>query len=91
VDLAYRYGDGPSLYLNVTNRCTNRCWFCVRHRCEGLDGAVLRGDAEPVLADLLAAVEAHGGDRGGRLVRVRRADLPARPDRRRESLVHPSD
>ena len=58
---AYTYGDSRRLYLNVTNRCTNRCLFCVRFRAEGLGGAILWGDPEPDLRALQAAVETRGG------------------------------
>lgn len=60
MDYAYQFGDRHTLYLNVTNRCTNRCRFCVRNRIEGLGGAVLWGDAEPDLPALQRAVEAYG-------------------------------
>ena len=60
MDYAYRHGDAPRLYLNVTNRCTNRCSFCVRYRVEGLGGAVLWGGSEPDLAKLQDAIRNHG-------------------------------
>jgi TatD DNase family protein len=60
MEFAYRYGDVHRLYLNVTNRCTNRCSFCVRYRTEGLGGAVLREGEEPDLPALQRAVEARG-------------------------------
>lgn len=44
MDYAYRFGDPRRIYLNVTNRCTNRCCFCVRYACEGLGGAQLWAD-----------------------------------------------
>ena len=56
MDYAYRYGDPHRLYLNVTNRCTNSCLFCVRYRTEGLGGAVLWGTEEPGLPALQEAV-----------------------------------
>ncbi len=56
LDYAYTYGDTRNLYLNVTNRCTNRCSFCVRYRAEGLGGAVLWGGDEPDLEKLQTAV-----------------------------------
>ena len=46
--------------MNVTNRCTNRCSFCVRYGTEGLGGAILRGTDEPNLAVLQDAVRAQG-------------------------------
>jgi len=60
MDYAYHYGDVRKLYLNATNRCTNRCSFCVRYRTEGLGGAVLWGGEEPDLGMLQRAVGAHG-------------------------------
>jgi len=61
MEFVYNYGDPRRLYLNVTNRCTNRCSFCVRYRSDGLGGATLWGDQEPDLDLLRAAVEARGG------------------------------
>jgi len=60
VEYAYIYGDAGRLYLNVTNRCTNRCSFCVRYRMEGLGGAILWGGIEPDLGALQDAVRARG-------------------------------
>jgi TatD DNase family protein len=60
MEYAYRYGDARKLYLNVTNRCTNRCSFCVRNWTEGLGGAVLWGGAEPDLPMLQRAVGTQG-------------------------------
>ena len=53
------YVLGNALYLNVTNRCTNDCEFCVRTRACGLCGYDLRLEREPSAAEILAAV----GDR----------------------------
>jgi TatD DNase family protein len=60
LEYAYSYGDPHRLYLNVTNRCTNRCDFCVRYRTDGLGGAVLWGGEEPNLPMLQAAVQRLG-------------------------------
>lgn len=56
--LAYHLG-GPSLYLNVTNRCTNDCDFCVR-RAPGFSiaGWDMRLEREPTAAEVLAAIAA---------------------------------
>ncbi len=61
MDYAYKYGDPHRLYLNVTNRCTNRCLFCVRYRTEGLGDAILWGGEEPDLRKLQTEVRNHGG------------------------------
>jgi TatD DNase family protein len=60
MDYAYRYGDARRLYLNVTNRCTNSCRFCVRYGASGLGGAMLWGDEEPDFSALQKAVTALG-------------------------------
>lgn len=60
MDYAYTYGDTGKLYLNATNRCTNRCSFCVRYRTEGLGDSILWGDDEPDLDRLMEGVYSHG-------------------------------
>ncbi|RMG87130.1 MAG: YchF/TatD family DNA exonuclease [Candidatus Dadabacteria bacterium] len=50
-----------SLYLNVTNRCTNRCAFCPKHRAPIVKGHDLALTHEPSAEEVLAAVEARGG------------------------------
>jgi TatD family-associated radical SAM protein len=61
MDIAYRFGDPSKLYLNVTNRCTNHCGFCIRYHADGVGGGSLWGGPEPGLDTLLAAVEAMRG------------------------------
>jgi TatD DNase family protein len=60
MEYAYIYGDADRLYLNVTNRCTNRCSFCIRNGTRGLGGAILWGGEEPDFEKLQAAVLARG-------------------------------
>lgn len=43
-----------SLYLNITNRCTNNCTFCPRQRDPFVKGHNLRLEAEPTVAYILA-------------------------------------
>jgi TatD DNase family protein len=45
-----------SLYLNITNRCTNNCYFCVRNSTEFVKGHNLKLDKEPSEPDVLAAM-----------------------------------
>ncbi|KPK42402.1 MAG: hypothetical protein AMK72_14335 [Planctomycetes bacterium SM23_25] len=50
-----------SLYVNVTNDCSNRCTFCPRSRPDGellVKGHDLRLDAEPSADEILAALAA---------------------------------
>jgi TatD DNase family protein len=57
VDYAYSYRDPTHLYLNVTNRCSNRCSFCVRSFRGGLGNGHLTGGPEPDLDQLIEAIE----------------------------------
>ena len=38
--VAYVYGN--SLYLNITNRCSNSCTFCVRTQADGFYAELYR-------------------------------------------------
>lgn len=55
VDQIFAYRLGSSLYLNITNRCTNDCLFCIRRTREGLGSYDLWLEREPDLQELLAA------------------------------------
>ena len=43
----YIYTLGNSLYINLTNRCTNSCVFCVRSQTDGMGGQRLWLEKEP--------------------------------------------
>lgn len=45
-----------SLYLNITNRCTNYCTFCAKFRSYTVKGHYLRLSEEPTFEEVLAAV-----------------------------------
>jgi len=49
-------GDG-NLYLNITNRCTNDCVFCVRRYTDELWGYRLVLDREPFVEEVIAALD----------------------------------
>jgi TatD DNase family protein len=53
-EIAYRIRD--SLYLNLTNRCTNRCSFCVRFHKDYVKGHNLRLHDEPTEEELKEAI-----------------------------------
>jgi GTP 3',8-cyclase len=53
--IAYRGGDG--LYLNITNRCSCACRFCVREWADGVYGADLVLVREPEVDEVTEAVE----------------------------------
>ncbi len=45
-----------SLYLNLTNRCTNACVFCAKRKDFHVKGHLLRLPGEPSVADVLTLV-----------------------------------
>lgn len=53
--VAYRAGD--ALYLNITNRCSSACEFCLREWTDGVYGERLWLAQEPEPDDVLQAVE----------------------------------
>lgn len=56
--IAYPIGD--SLYLNLTNRCTNACTFCVRTTTDGGMGYDLWIDREPGVSEMVEDIKAKG-------------------------------
>ena len=52
--IAYEIRD--SLYLNITNRCTNSCYFCVRNQTSFVKGHNLKLDEEPSVDEIIKAV-----------------------------------
>lgn len=53
-EVAYRIRD--NLYLNITNRCTNFCKFCVRFHTDYVKGHNLRLEKEPTAEELIRAI-----------------------------------
>jgi len=53
--IAYRAGE--SVYLNLTNRCSCSCEFCIREWTDGVFGEDLRLDHEPDLEEVTQAIE----------------------------------
>lgn len=57
----YTYSAEPdhesSLYVNLTNRCTNRCTFCIRNNADGVGGGTqLWLSHEPSVDEVIAAL-----------------------------------
>lgn len=53
--ITYEVADG--LYLNITNRCSNRCEFCIRNNGDGAYGSdSLWLEREPTLDEILDSV-----------------------------------
>lgn len=53
--IAYKIGD--SLYLNITNRCTNKCIFCIRNFAKGVGGYDLWLEREPTTKEIIEAIK----------------------------------
>lgn len=58
----YVYKIRNSLYLNLTNRCPNRCDFCIRFFADGLGGIRLVLDREPEYKDLVTQITPYLND-----------------------------
>jgi TatD DNase family protein len=48
-----------SLYLNITNRCSNRCSFCAKFSSFTVKGHYLRLEHEPEFSEVMAAIGEH--------------------------------
>jgi TatD DNase family protein len=53
-EIAYKIRD--NLYLNITNRCTNECSFCIRFHSDYVKGHNLRLSDEPTEEELKKAI-----------------------------------
>jgi len=54
-DIAYKLDN--SLYLNITNRCTNECQFCIRNKCRNFNKKYpLWLDSEPTAEEVLREI-----------------------------------
>lgn len=51
----YKFGD--KLYINLTNRCTNACAFCIRNGQSGIGGEDLWLEREPSAAEVIEALK----------------------------------
>lgn len=52
----YTYQIGNNLYINLTNRCSNRCTFCVREGKTAYEGYELWLDEEPGAETVIAQI-----------------------------------
>jgi len=51
------YALGDSLYINLTNRCTNRCTFCVRDKDCGIGDVNLWLEREPTKEEVIEDIK----------------------------------
>lgn len=58
-DMTITYEVGTALYVNITNRCSNRCEFCIRNNGDGAYGSnSLWLEKEPTREEILASITA---------------------------------
>jgi TatD family-associated radical SAM protein len=53
------YEEYGNLYLNITNRCTARCEFCIKFYTDGVYGYNLRLSKEPAVDEIITALQQH--------------------------------
>jgi TatD family-associated radical SAM protein len=52
----YTYTLKENLYINLTNKCTDKCSFCIRDIADGIGGSNLRLEKEPETREIIEAV-----------------------------------
>ena len=55
MNIVYKFEN--QLYINLTNRCTNKCKFCIRFTPSGVDGIDLWLNREPEADEIIAELE----------------------------------
>lgn len=58
----YLYEFEGRLYINLTNKCSNSCNFCIRNGREGVNGHYLWLDIEPTVQDIIEQLEDNNMD-----------------------------
>lgn len=51
------YWLGKNLYLNITNRCSNSCYFCLRNFKDGVCGFNLKLQKEPSASEVIIELQ----------------------------------
>ncbi|MEM1540156.1 MAG: TatD family nuclease-associated radical SAM protein [Candidatus Bathyarchaeia archaeon] len=51
------YWLGENLYLNITNRCSNNCYFCLKNFRDGVGGFNLKLEREPAVNEIVTELE----------------------------------
>ncbi len=52
----YTYELKENLYINLTNKCTNKCSFCIKDISDGIGGNTLWLEKEPETQEIIEAV-----------------------------------
>ena len=53
----YVYEVGDNLYINLTNKCSNSCFFCIRNGHDGMNGKNLWVDKEPTAQEIIDSLQ----------------------------------
>lgn len=61
-DNTYIYFFENKLYVNLTNRCSNNCTFCIRNNMRGIDGNDLWLSREGTKEEIVALIDAADKD-----------------------------
>ena len=64
----YVYTIGNKIYINLTNRCSNNCDFCIRHGRQGMQNTTLWIDVEPTAEDVIEQLPQNLDDYDGEVV-----------------------
>jgi TatD family-associated radical SAM protein len=51
------YWLGNNLYLNITNKCSNNCYFCIRNFKDGVGGFNLKLKREPSTIEIIGELQ----------------------------------
>lgn len=57
MSIVYRLKNNPNLYLNITNRCSNNCYFCFKRFWTGIGQYTLTLDREPSYGEVIKELE----------------------------------
>lgn len=55
MNVIYELSD--NLYLNITNKCTNRCTFCIRNFSDRIGDKILWLEKEPTFKDIISELK----------------------------------
>jgi len=62
------YEHNNSIYINLTNSCTNSCDFCVRNQMDGIDGYDLWLRREPDAQDIISKIKEYDVEKFNEIV-----------------------
>ena len=57
MSIVYTLKNNPNLYLNITNQCSNRCYFCFKHFWKGLGKMNLQLLRDPSLTKIIKELQ----------------------------------